>query len=131
MFRTLCFASLTLVTLSVAAALPTAAGARDALRSQPILLSAMAGAQVEVASDHLVVFQNDATSTARVVFRKRDIAGVECQEGAGITRSRQGQYAVSSGAELLCSLAEGSYRYETLTQNRGGIERATSRVSVR
>ncbi len=130
MFRILCLASLTLVTLAVATALPVAAEAEE-LRSPPILLSAMAGAQVEVPSDHLVVFQNDAAATTRVVFRKRDIDGVSCQEGAGVERSRRGQYTVRSGAELLCTLEEGSYRYETLTQARGGIERHSSRLSVR
>lgn len=130
MFRILCLASLTLVTLAVATALPVAAEAEE-LRAAPILLSAMAGAQVEVASDHLVVFQNDADATTRVVFRKRDIAGVECEESSGVTRSRRGQYAVRSGAELICTLDEGSYRYETLTQTGGGIARNTSRLSVR
>lgn len=131
MIRILCLASLSLLTLTAFSAVPLPAAAESpGVRSQPILLSAMAGAQVEVAAEHLIVFHNDASATSRVVFKKSDRDGVDCQESAGVNRARTGQYTVQPGADLLCSLEPGSYRYETLTQQNGTIERADSRVRV-
>lgn len=132
MIRSLCLASLTLLTLWALGAIPTLAEATpDAARSNPILLTAMAGVQVEVPADHLVVFRNDAPGTARVIFRRGDVARVDCQEGRGVERSRSGQYTVQAGSDLLCNLEPGSYRYETLTHHDGGITRTKSRLSVR
>ena len=131
MIRSFCLASLSLLTLTAFTAVPTVAGATPpGDHSQPILLSAMAGAQVEVAAENLVVFHNDAEATSRVIFKKSDRDGIDCEETAGVTRARSGQYTVQPGADLLCSLDRGNYRYETLTQLNGAIQRTDSRVRV-
>lgn len=132
MLRSFCLASLTLLTFSAMTAVPTLAEAGpDGVRSQPILLTAMAGARVEVAAAQLVVFQNDADTLARVIFRAADADAVDCQESPGVSRSRKGQYTVRGGSELVCQLEPGSYRYETLTNRNGAVTRTRSRISAR
>lgn len=132
MLRSFCLASLTLLTLTAVGAVPSMAeAAPDGLRSPPILLTAMAGARVEVPASQLVVFQNDAEAVARVIFRHGDADGIACEEGAGVSRSRQGQYTVRGGAELVCELEPGRYRYETLTNRNGAVTRTRSQISAR
>ena len=131
MLRSFCLATLTLLTFSAVGAVPALAQATpDGLRSQPILLVAMAGARVEVPASQWVVFQNDAEAMARVIFRRGDADAVDCQESSSVSRSRKGQYTVQGGSELVCHLEPGSYRYVTLTSRNGAITRTRSHISA-
>lgn len=119
--------ALAILALAPAAHAQSLAAPRAAL----VVLPAVAGARAEVPADQRVVFRNDADGTTRVVFHRRDAAGVLCEEGSGVTRSRAGQYTVAPGSQLVCSLDEGGYRYETLTSIDGGIERTRARITAR
>ena len=118
----------TILSLTLALAVPSLAQSLAGPRAALVVLPAVAGARAEVPADQRVVFRNEAAQTTRVVFNRRDADRVKCEESAGVHRSRTGQYAVQPGSELLCSLEAGGYRYETLTSVHGSIERTRARI---
>jgi len=79
-----------------------------------------------------IVFQNDGEATRRIVFASRDAAAFSCSvDGDAVIRSRSTQYLLRPGAEMSCSVRPGRYRYTTLTQTAGGIEKVLSTLRVR
>lgn len=116
--------------LTLGLALPSFAQSLAGPRPALVVLPAVAGARAEVPANQQVIFRNEASQTTRVVFKRRDADRVECEESAGVHRTRPGQYAVQPGAELLCSLEAGGYRYETLTSVHGSIQRRKARITA-
>ncbi len=130
MFRSL-RAPFTILALTALLAAPSTGQSLATPRAALVVLPAVAGQRAAVPADQRVVFRNDAEQTTRVVFHRRDAKRVRCDGAVGVSRSRAGQYTVQPGAELLCSLEPGGYRYETLTSVHGAIERERARIDAR
>lgn len=85
-----------------------------------------------VTTDGKVVFRNRVSASTRIVFASKDASAFDCYaDGEEVVRSRSSQYLLRGGAELACTVRPGSYRYTTLTQQRGGIHKSRPTLRVR
>lgn len=86
----------------------------------------------DVRADGAVRFRNQVDTPTRLIFDRRDAEALQCAtDGRRAIRSRPGQYVLAAGAEMDCTLREGSYRYEAYTQQGGAIEATEARLRIR
>lgn len=89
-------------------------------------------ADAEVRTDGRVRFRNEVEAPTRVVFERGAADALACRtDGLRAIRSRPGQYVIAAGAELDCTVREGSYRFATYTQRDGAIASAEARLRIR
>ncbi|MDX1650075.1 MAG: hypothetical protein R3263_09505 [Myxococcota bacterium] len=86
----------------------------------------------EVRTDGRVRFRNEVEAPTRLVFERGAAEALACRtDGRRVIRSRPGQYVIAAGAELACTVREGSYRFATYTQQDGAIASAEARLRIR
>lgn len=116
----------------VAAAVCLLAASASANTPQVIEVGTRAARHADMRSYEHIVFLNLAEADTRIVFAYRDSGGIACySESEGVVRSRTGQYLLEGGAELICAVQPGRYRYTTLTSHDGSVRKARATLRVR
>ena len=79
-----------------------------------------------------VVFRNRGPIDTRIVFPRKHRDALDCAvDGDRVVSSRRGQFLIKAGAEMSCVVEAGRYRYLTLTQTRGVIQKSRAQLVVR